>query len=69
MLASVRALLDLIRQLLVDSAEVQLYPVWDGDEAETPKGVIATSIEALDPEKFFLNERFFYRVTAETPAV
>ena len=69
-LASVRALLELVGHLLATSPEVELYPVWDGDEAKEPKGVIRTSLQALEPEKFFLNERFFYRISShEVPAV
>ena len=64
-LASVRALFGLLEQLLALSTEVQVYPVWDGDEGKSPKGTIALPFESLDPEKFFFNEQFFYRITSQ----
>jgi hypothetical protein len=68
-LASVRALFQLVDSLLSHSPEVQLYPVWDGDEAESPKGTIDLNFGSLDPERFFFNERFFYRITSPAAAV
>ena len=47
------------------TGEVQLYPVWDGEEGSPPKGEIKVGLGALNRERFFFNERFFYRVTAE----
>lgn len=67
-LASVRALFGLIQSLLSQSSEVQLYPVWDGQEAVSPKGRIELELPSLVPERFFFTERFFYRIT-NPPAV
>jgi hypothetical protein len=61
-LRSVRALLDLIAQHLRTSGEVQLYPVWDGEEGLSPKGAIDRDVTTLEPETFFLNERFMLRI-------
>jgi hypothetical protein len=63
-LASVDSLLILLREHVTARGEVQLYPVWDGEEGKPPKGVINLGVGALDRERFFFNEQFFYRVTA-----
>src|SRR5688500_17903489 len=52
-LASVSALFALIGSLLSKTSEVQLYPVWDGQEGSAPKGTIELEFSSLDPEKFF----------------
>jgi hypothetical protein len=41
-----------------------LYSVWDGEEGSPPKGVINLGLDALNRERFFFTEQFFYRVTA-----
>jgi hypothetical protein len=64
-LKSVDSLLVLVRDHVRATGEVQLYPVWDGEERSAPKGVISLGVGALKREKFFLNEQFFYRVTTE----
>ena len=64
-LRSVDSLLALVREHVSATGEVQLYPVWDGEEASPPKGVINLGLEALNRERFFFNEQFFYRVIAE----
>ena len=61
-LRSVRALIDLIRQVVVQSGRVELYPVADGEELQAPKGVIEWQLSALDPERFFFNEGFMHVV-------
>ena len=63
-LRSTQALVALIHEH-VASGEVQLYPVWNGDEQLAPKGTIELRAGTLDPDTFFLNERFFYRVLAD----
>jgi hypothetical protein len=63
-LTSVEALLALVREHVTATGEVQLYPVWDGEEGKSPKGVISLGVEALNRERFFFNEQFVYRVTA-----
>ena len=57
---SVRALLDLIRPHV--STGVEMYPVWNGEEALPPKGTIDWRFEELTVEQFFFIERFLYRV-------
>ena len=59
-LASLRALLDLLRSL---DGDVQLYAVWDGEEGEPPKGSLDLDPGAVDPARFFFIERFLYRAT------
>lgn len=56
-------LLRLIGLALETSPEVEMYPVWNGDEKEPPKGIISLVHPAQDSARFFLNERFLYRVT------
>jgi hypothetical protein len=63
-LRSVESLLSLLREHVRATGEVQLYPVWDGEEGKPPKGVINLGLAALNGERFFFNEQFFYRVTA-----
>jgi hypothetical protein len=62
-LKSVEALLALIREYVIDSGEVELYSVWNGNEGLAPKAVIDVALDALRRETFFLNEQFLYRVT------
>ena len=62
-LRSVEALLALVREYVIDSGEVQLYSVWDGNEGLGPKGVIDVALDSLRRETFFVNEQFLYRVT------
>jgi hypothetical protein len=63
-LMSAEALLALVREHVTATGEVQLYPVWDGEEGKPPKGVINLGVGTLSRERFFFNERFFYRVNA-----
>lgn len=58
-------LLRLIGSALATSPEVEMYPVWNGDEKEPPKGTISLLHSAQVPARFFLNERFLHRVTKE----
>lgn len=62
-LASVRALFALIDEALVQSASVELFPAWDGDEGEEPLGIVEWQRSALTPETFVVTERFLYRIT------
>ena len=59
-LRSVRALIELVGQAMARSERVELYPVADGDESETPKGVIEWQLRSLVPERLFFNERFMH---------
>ena len=61
-LRSVSALIQLLRAALGAGQPVELYPVWDGDEAKAPKGVVHWSLEQLAPETFFFNEQFMHVV-------
>lgn len=63
-LASVRALLELIRVCLTNASAVELFPVWVGDEAEGSHGTIELQFEQLDAQSFFFNERYLYRINA-----
>src|SRR5688500_1721859 len=65
-LRSVRALLEVIREQLSEEDEVQLYPVWNGEEGEPPKGTVNLPPEQLVADQFFLNERFLHRITRRT---
>jgi hypothetical protein len=64
-LTSVDSLLVIVREHVTATGEVQLYPVWDGEEGNPPKGVISVGLDSLNRETFFLNQQFFYRVTAD----
>jgi hypothetical protein len=64
-LRSVDSLLGLVREHVRATGEVQLYAVWDGEEGSPPKSEINLGLGGLNREKFFFNEQFFYRVTAE----
>ena len=61
-LRSVRALVELMGQVVAQSGSVELYPVADGDEWKPPKGTIEWQLSALDPDRFFLNEQFMHVV-------
>jgi hypothetical protein len=63
-LASVRALLAVIDDALVDGEAVELLPIWVGDEGEQPLGAVHLVRHLVDPERFFFTENFLYRVTA-----
>lgn len=61
-LRSVQALIELLTRSLADADRVELYPVAHGDESKAPKGRIEWQVAALDPERFFFNERFLHVV-------
>ena len=61
---SLRALLDLLA-VHVSTGSVELYPVWNGEEALPPKGRIRRSLTSLTPETFFFIERFIYELTSD----
>jgi hypothetical protein len=61
-LRSVRSLIELIGQAMARSERVELYPVADGEQSETPKGVIEWQLSSLNPERLFFNERFMHVV-------
>ena len=61
---SLQALLDLIRPDVPPSGVVELYPVWNGEEALPPKGTVHLSLESIRSETFVFTERFLYRLTS-----
>jgi hypothetical protein len=63
-LASVRALLDLIARCLAESGPLELYPVWNGNELDPPKGEVDCRLAELNPERFLFTEQFLYRITS-----
>ena len=58
-LQSVRELFALIAEA---DGEAELFPVWAGDEADSPAGLIELRFSALHAENFFFNEHYFYRI-------
>lgn len=62
---SVQALVRLIREHVETSGPVEMYALWNDEVDERPIGAIELQIDALDPEKFFFVEGFFYRVHGE----
>jgi hypothetical protein len=61
-LRSVRALIAVIARMVECDGRIELYPVWDGEEALPPKGLIELDLRSLEPEQFFFNERFMHVV-------
>ena len=59
-LRSVSALIQLVRTASRAGRNIALYPVWDGNEGEAPKGVVQWSLEQLVPETFFFTQQFMY---------
>ena len=59
---SVQSLLTRIREHVVAANEVQLYPVWDGNEDSPPKGTINLRLDAMNPETFVFNQQFLYLI-------
>ena len=60
---SLQALLDLIRPHVLESGVVELYPVWNGEEALPPKGTVRQSFDPIKAEAFVFTERFLYQIT------
>lgn len=67
-LGSVDALLNLVRTCLDSGKPVELFPVWAGDEAEDPAGVIDLDVGQLDAQTFFFNEHYLYRISSRSAA-
>lgn len=68
-LRSVRALIGLVAQAVERDGRVELYPVWDGEEGNPPKGVIELTQETLVADRFFFNERFMHVFPSSRPTV
>lgn len=64
-LRSVQALRTILREHVINFGEVELYPLWDGNEHLPPKGTIEVLMDSLKPETFLFTEQFFYRVVQE----
>lgn len=62
-LESVRALLALIDEAL-PAGDVELFPVWVGEEADPPRGILHIKRSELTAERFILTRPYLYRVTA-----
>ena len=62
---SMRALIDLLRDVMKPGESVELYPVWDGNEGDPPKGRVGWSLERITPDTSLFTEQFFYEVRAE----
>ena len=56
---SMRALIELLREVMRPGESVELYPVWNGNEGEAPKGRVEWSLERITPETSFFTEQFF----------
>ena len=67
-LRSVRALLALITGVVQAEGRAELYPVWNGEEAQTPKGTIEWHLESLVSDRLFFNERFMHVVVTRRSA-
>lgn len=59
---SLQALLDLMRHHVLESGVVELYPVWNGEEALPPKGKVSLTLEAITADAFVFTERFLCEV-------
>lgn len=60
--ACVRALLELVARATAPGELVELFPVWCGWEKEAPRGRIATTSTAIDPERFWFVENHVYQL-------
>lgn len=67
--ASVRELLALLGQVLSEEGTCLLYPVWNGDESVSPKGVIHRQLSQLSEETFVLTELFVYQIHSDSCGV
>ena len=62
-LRSLALLLPLVREHVLTSGEVEMYPVWDLEEHEQPTRTIEVPLASLQLETFYFYERFLLRVT------
>ena len=53
----------LLRAILQRERSIELYAIWSGQESDEPRWRVEKSQEWFDPERFFVQERMFYRVT------
>ena len=59
---SMRALIELLRDVIKPGESVELYPVWDGNEADPPKGRVVWPLERIAPDTSVFTEQFLYEV-------
>lgn len=62
--ACVRGLLELVARATQPGEVAELFAVWIGEEAAAPKGRVATSLDAVDPERFWFVENHVYELRA-----
>ncbi len=63
---SMRALIEVLRDMIKPGESVELYPVWNGNEGEPPKGRVEWSLGRLTPDESLFTEQFLYEIRAET---
>ena len=61
-LTSLKTLLPIIAEQVSATGSVELYPVWNGEEALPAKGLITVTANEVDANRFFFIERFLYRI-------
>ena len=59
---SMRALIELLRNVIKPGESVELYPVWDGNEVDPPKGRVVWPLERIAPDTSVFTEQFLYEV-------
>lgn len=59
---SMQALIDALRDVMKPGESVELYPVWDGNEGDAPKGRVSWSLERMAPETSVFTEQFLYEI-------
>jgi len=59
---SMRALIELLRDVMKPRESVEIYPVWDGNEGDPPKGRVRWSLEQVTPDTSLFTEQFLYEV-------
>ena len=64
---SLRALLDVVNQHVATAGAAELYPVWNGEVDLPPKGSLTIVASTMTAERFFLIERFLYRIGQREP--
>lgn len=57
-----RRITAVLRAILERERAIELYALWSGRECDEPRWRVDKSQAWLDPERFFVQERMFYRV-------
>jgi hypothetical protein len=63
---SMRALIELLRDVIKPGESIELYPVWDGNEGDPPKGRVVWSIGRTAADTSVFTEQFLYEVRANS---